>query len=100
MSLRDNLEKDLDVWFNVDEFARRVRFYVGTSSTEVAVQFFDEESDLGDSMMRKLIVKKSDLQNISKDGYFLIDGVRYGVVDYIPDEENLIYNVLLQKGMN
>ena len=99
MSLKTYLKSDLDTFFEIDEFAQDVSYYLGAVSSTVRVQFFDEESNLGDSMMRKLIVKKDDLPNISKDGYFLIDTIKYGIIDFRPDEENLLMQVLLQKGM-
>jgi len=99
MSFKDQLKLDLDVFFNIDEFAVEVIYHLGKTSTPVTVQFFDEESGLGDSVLRKLIVKHDDLPTLSKDGYFMINEVKYGVVDFIPDEEKLIFNVILRKGM-
>ncbi len=99
MTFKNSLELDLDTFFNVDEFAQEVKYYLGATSTSVVVQFFDEESDLGDSMLRKLVVKVSSLPDLSTDGYFLIGGEKYGVVDFMPDEQNLIFNVITQRGM-
>lgn len=99
MSLKQYLKSDLDVFFNIGEFAEEVKYYLGGTSTDVEVQFFDEESDLGDSMLRKLIVRYDDLPNLSKDGIFLINDDKYGVLDFMPDEERLLWNVILQKGM-
>jgi hypothetical protein len=36
---------------------------------------------------------------MSKNGYFLINGDKYGIVDFNPDEQDLLWNVLTQKGM-
>jgi len=99
MSLKTNLKDDLDLFFNEEEFADEVSFYLGSRVTKVVVQVFDEESDLGDSIFRKLIVKVADLPTLSKDGYFAIDGENYKVIAFIPDEMNLIFNVITQKGM-
>ncbi len=99
MSLKTYLKSDLDTFFNLDEFAQDVTYYLGSISSEVTVQFFDEESDLGDSMMRKLICRVSDVPSLSKDGYFIINGIKYGVIDFMPDEEGLIQQVILQKSM-
>ena len=99
MSLKTYLESDLDTFFNVDEFAEEVDYYLGSTVTKVVVQFFDEESDLGDSLYRKLIVRVSQLPSLSKDGYFAINGDDYKVLDFIPDEQNLIFNVITKKGM-
>ena len=100
MSFKNLLKSDLDVFLNEDEFAQEVYYFLGSSSTKVTVQFFDEESDLGDSMMRKLICRITDLPNISKENsYFLINTVKYGILDFNPDEENVMLYVLLQKGM-
>jgi len=99
MSLKKILREDLDVFFNDEEFAEEVIYYLGATSTSVVVQFFDEESDLGDSLLRKMVVKVDDLPSISREGYFLINGAKYGIIDFFPDEQNLIYNVLTQKGM-
>ena len=97
MSLKDNLEADLGTFFNVDDFAVEVEYRLHSDSTKVVVQFFDIESDLGDSMMVKLIARVSDLPNISKDGYFLLRGDKYGVIDFTPDEQGIVLNALLQK---
>jgi len=99
MSLKDYLAKDLEAFFSLNEFAQKVTYYLGAIPVDVDVQFFDQESDLGDSMMRKLVIKKADLPNLSKDGYFIINEVKYGVVDFMPDEENLIQQVILQREM-
>ena len=99
MSLKTYLESDLDTFFNVDEFAEEVDYYLGSTVTKVVVQFFDEESDLGDSLYRKLIVRVSELPSLSKEGYFAINGGDYKVLDFIPDEQNLIFNVITRKGM-
>ena len=97
MGFKDQLKVDLDVFFDIDEFAVEVVYHLGKITTPVTVQFFDEESGLGDSLIRKLIVKYHDLPTLSKDGYFMIDEVKYGVIDFIPDEEKLIFNVILRK---
>ena len=99
MSLKTFLKSDLDVFFNIGEFAQEVDYYLGSISTTIAVQFFDEESDLGDSMMRKMVLRYDDLPNLSKSGYFVIDSEKYGVLDFVPDEERLVWNIILQKGM-
>jgi len=99
MNFKEHIKADLEVFFNTDEFAQEVKYYLGTRSTKVTVQFFDQESELGDSMMRKIIFKKEDLPNISKDGSFLIDTIKYGIIDFRPDEENLLMQVILQKAM-
>lgn len=99
MSFKDQIKADLDVFFNADEFAEEVEYYEGAISSSVIVQFFDEESGLGDSLIRKLIVKCEDLPNLSKSGYFDIKTIKYGVIDFVPDEQGLIFNVVLRKGM-
>jgi len=100
MSLKTQLKNDLAVFFNIDEFAYTVEYHQdGNIAIPVAVQFFDEESDLGDSMMRRLSVPVDKLPTLSRRGYFAINGDKYGVVDFMPDEEGLIFNVILQKGM-
>lgn len=99
MSLKTYLESDLDTFFDVDDFAEEVDYYLGSNTTKVVVQFFDEESDMGDSIFRKLIVRVSDLPTLSEDGYFAIDGDDYKVLSFIPDEQNLVFNVITQKGM-
>lgn len=97
MSLKSYLKSDLDTFFNVEEFGQTVDFYIGSTSTSVDVQFFDQESDLGDSMFKKMVMRVGDLPNISKQGYFIINNEKFGVVDFRPDEENLILQILLQK---
>lgn len=99
MTFKNQLKSDLDTFLNDEEFAEEVFYFNGSTSTKVTVQFFDEESDLGDSMMRKLVCRVEDLPNISKDGYFLIQTVKFGILDFRPDEENRLQQVLLQKGM-
>ena len=99
MTFQEAINQDLAVFFNTGEFAREVDYFLGSVSNKVVVQFFDEESDLGDSMMRKLVVKLDDIPNISRNGYFIIDGEKYGVIDFMPDEQGLIQQVILQKGM-
>ena len=99
MSLKQNLKDDLKTFFNETEFAEEVVYHDGATSTTVIVQFFDEESDLGDSIFRKLIVEVSELPNLSNNGYFTIGGGDYAVIDFVPDEQNLIFNVITQKGM-
>jgi len=97
MSLKTQIASDLDTFFNIGEFAEEVEYSDGVNSSTVTVQFFDEESDLGDTMMRKLILKKEDLLTLSKDGYFIINSTKYGVIDFMPDEQMLIQQVILQK---
>ena len=99
MSLKTYLKSDLDTFLNVDDFGEEVDYYLGSVTTKVVVQFFDEESDLGDSLYRKLIVRVDDMPSMSKDGYFAINGDDYKVIDFIADEQNLIFNVITQKGM-
>ena len=100
MNFKSQLKSDFEtVFLNKDEFAQEVKYYLGSTSTTVTVQHFDEESDLGDSMMKKMVCKVDDLPNLSEDGYFLIDTVKYGILDFRPDEENVMMQILLQKGM-
>jgi hypothetical protein len=100
MTFKEQLADDLSVWLNVDEFAEEIDYVDAVGLvTKVVVQFFDDESDLGDSMFRKLIARKTDLPTMSKNGYFLINGDKYGIVDFNPDEQDLLWNVLTQKGM-
>jgi hypothetical protein len=97
MTFKDNLVQDLDTFFNIDEFAEEVEYRLLSDSTLVVVQFFEIESDLGDSMMVKLIARVGDIPNISKDGYFVINSEIFGVIDFSPDDQNIVLNVLLQK---
>tara|TARA_R110000772_G_C13138329_1_gene423695 strand:- start:408 stop:665 length:258 start_codon:yes stop_codon:yes gene_type:complete len=83
----------------VDEFAEEVLYFDGSTSTTVTVQFFDQESDVADVSMRKLVCAFSDLPNLSTSGYFLINTIKYGVLDFMPDEENVMMQVILQEGM-
>ena len=99
MSLKTYLESDLDTFFNIGEFAEEVTYHLSAEITDVTVQFFDVESDLGDSMFRKLVVKVADLPTLSNQGYFLIDSKKYGVISFYEDEQSLIYNVLTQESM-
>lgn len=97
MSLKTSLSKDLEVFFNLDDFAEEVDYRLGSNTTKVVVQFFDEESDLGNSIFRKMIVRVEDLPSLSKEGYFAINGEDYKVLDFIPDEQNLIFNVVTRR---
>lgn len=97
MSLKKNLKSDLAIFFTDDEFAEEVEYNLGTDSYPVTVQFFDEESALGDTMLRKVIAKFDEIQNISKDGYFRINGDKYGVISFMPDEQKLIQQIILRK---
>lgn len=99
MSLKNYLKSDLEVFLNEDDFAEEVMYFLGSTSTKVIVQYFDQESDLGDSMMMKLVCRVDALPNLSKDGYFLIETVKYGILDFMPDEQNVMMQVLLQEGM-
>jgi len=99
MTLKSSLKKDLEVFFNVDEFADKVSYFIGSTSTDVTVQFYDEESAMGDTLLRKMVIPIDEIPNLSRDGYFIIGGNKYGVIDFFPDEQNLIFNVITQKGM-
>ena len=99
MTLKNQLKSDLNEFFNEDDFAEEVKYYLGSVSSSVTVQFFDQESDLGDSMMRKMLCRVNDLPNLSKDGYFIIGVTKFGVIDFRPDEENVLMQIILQKGM-
>lgn len=99
MTFKNQLKSDFENTFlNVDEFAEEVEYFDGTNSVTVKAQFFDAESDLGKSMMLKMVCRVEDLPNISKKGYFLVNTVKFGVLDFTPDEENIIMQILLQEG--
>ena len=98
MGFKDYLKSDLDTFLNVDEFAEEVKYHFKGTTTEVVVQFFDEESDLGDSMFRKIIVKVDDMPTMSNEGYFLIDNVQYGIISFYKDSQGLLYQILTQEG--
>lgn len=96
MTFKDQLKQDLSVFFNPDEFGTVVEYHLNGNHTNVPVQFFDEESELGDSRLRKMVFDINELPNISKNGYFIIGSDKYGVVDFKPDEEELLMQVILQ----
>ena len=96
---KTQLKTDLDEFLDDEVFAQEVEYYLGSVSASVTVQFFDTESNLGDSMLLKMICRLTDLPNLSKDGYFLINTVKYGILDFRPDEENVLMQIILQKGM-
>ena len=99
MSFKNQLKIDLDEFLNDAEFAQEVKYYLGAVSTSVTVQFFDDESDVADTLIRKMLCRIDSLPSLSKDGYFLIDTIKYGVIDFKPDEEEVLMQIILQKGM-
>ena len=97
MSFQSQLKSDLAVFLNGDEFAYEVEYILNTTSTLLTVQFFDDESDVADTMVRKIVADYDDIPTISRSGYFVIDGDKYGVLDFRLDEEQLIMQIVLQK---
>lgn len=98
MSLKKLMKEDLSIFFNEDEFGQEVSYYQGSSSTKLFVQFFDEDAETTSSLLRKMIFPETALPNLSTSGYFLIEGVKYGIIDFDLDEQSLLMQVILQKG--
>jgi len=101
MNFKDVLDSDLDTLLDTDEFAQSIEYRYGTETPlNVNAQVFDEASDIGDSVMRIIIVRMSDIPTIStRLSSFLINGEVYGVISYTADEHNLLYTILTQRSM-
>lgn len=98
MSFKDDMKNDLSEFLNEDEFAEEVHYFLGSVSAKVVVQFFDEESNLGNSLVRKVILRVSDLPNLSNEGIFKMKDGSYKVLSFIKEESGLIFNIITQKG--
>lgn len=101
MSFKDQVKRDLETVFfnNSDEFEQEVSYFDGADSTTLIVQMINEESDLVPHILRHISFPVDRLLGLSKSGYFTIDGEKYGVLDFYPDEEGLIMHVMTQKGL-
>lgn len=100
MNFKDDLLDDLQVFFDTDEFGQVVSYYINEDEPiTFSSQLFDDESELTDTMVSKMVYNKDYLPNISKEGFFVINNNKYGILAFTLDEEKLLMQVMLQKGM-
>jgi len=90
-----------DIFMNTEAFAVELSFYQSKNHQPVAIkaQHFDDESDMGSVLLKRIVCSYDDISQIlSTDGYFIIDGDKYGVKSYESDEHHLMMYILAQKG--
>ena len=102
MTLKEQIKSDLkDVFLNTDEFANEVIWvHNGIQSQPLSAQAFDEFQDFRSPTYRRLFMAYEDVVGIAKNDYFLINGKRYGVVDFNIDEYQQSITIFLNIGKN
>ena len=82
MNLKEQMEADLDVFTNPDEFGV-VAAYNGV---EINGQFMEKFDETADTFYKVFWGKYADLSSVSKGDAITINGTTYGVVDFDIDD--------------
>lgn len=87
MTLRDQIASDLEpVFMNKNEFAKPASFFHSGIKTDLTLQLFEQLQDFRTPTFFRIWCSITSLPDIVENDYFLIDGVKYGVVSFVPDE--------------
>jgi len=93
MTFKEQLEADLPIFFNVDEFATPATYKTAT----VNVHRFVESNDFGDMFYTRIVGKVVDFLGIAVGDLIDVDGKSYAVVSFRPDEFNNMIEVFLNE---
>lgn len=87
MSFKDQLQTDLDVFVNPDEFGDAATLSIGGVDTQINVLVSTEPDQSGvfDALVTLLQLKRTDAPGLDKTAIFIVEGKRYGVLN-IPDD--------------
>ena len=83
MSLKDDMENDMNaVFLNAEEFATVVLY----EGSDVKVQLLENFDAEGEDFYTSIWGKASEFAGIGKNSLIVVGGISYGVVDFKVDE--------------
>ena len=96
MSLKDNIKKDLDVFFNIEEFAKEVSI----NSSVIKVIFKDKSDVVFNNELHTniptAVIKREDCKDIKAGDVLIVDEKEY-VVSYIQHKDSYISELYLSE---
>jgi len=83
MSFKDDLISDLDVFYSIDEFAKKCIF----KDEEVSVLFQSDEMDIFEVSFERIKGKKSDFAGIQEGDILQIESKSYTVMNFSDEKD-------------
>ncbi len=93
MTLKEQMQDDLDIFVNIDEFGVDCVFSVGGVDKDVNVLFDLIQDDQEEGLIPLARGKKTDFDGIVYGATLIIEGVTYGVLNWY-DEGGLLSIVM------
>lgn len=101
MNFQEQMNKDIEVCFNKDEFAISIIHTFGNDSETLEV-LFDEDAEVilksinkeygfegVESIVPMITIKKEDCSNIKNSSFFNINGIEYEIIQKSPTNDEL-----------
>ena len=79
------------------EFSQTAIFKSSTTLKEITVQFFEQSLDSMDTTYFHAWCSYDEVKSVNKNDTLEINGIKYGIVDFSPDEFQSGINMFLQK---
>ena len=79
------------------EFSQTAIFKSSTTLKEITVQFFEQSLDSMDTTFFHAWCSYAEVKSVAKNDTLEINGIKYGIVDFSPDEFQSGINMFLQK---
>lgn len=98
MSLKDDMEDDLDDFFDTDEFAEEIVYVTGAKTISAIIDYTGdpEMSGVNSSTQASITVKKSDVPDIEVMHEFNFDGHLW-IVDRIVQGDRYTMNMIVRR---
>lgn len=96
MDFADLVKNDVKDIF-LQEFSQTAIFKSSTTLKEITVQFFEQSLDQLDTTFYHAWCSYAEVKSVEKNDTLEIDGIKYGIVDFAPDEFQSGVNLFLQK---
>ena len=96
-NFKDMMAQDMKDTFLNGDFTVQAIYQVGNDPKEITVQFFKDSLDKMETLYSHIWCNFEDVPYLQKNEQFIIDGVKYGVVDFAVDEHGIGVDIFLSE---
>jgi hypothetical protein len=98
VSLHDQIIDDLDIFFDGGDFEIEVTYKpYNAQAKQIRIHSFNDEADRGTTQFKEVIMRLSDVPNLSKRDTFEYDGDTFKVLSTSIDSQRATARALLQR---
>jgi len=94
---KDIMKADMKSTFVNGDFTVEAIYQVGNDPKPVTVHFFKDALDKMETLYSHIWCAFEDVRYIKKNEQFIIDNVKYGVVDFTHDEHKMGVDIFLSE---